>query len=381
MDEHRSPEAPELPEALPGEPALQYVQAAHPNDLIDPWWMSESLARSYPEYLYRQWLVDFEEVNPEVVDEHLPQGATLLRRGTLLNSAQVQAVFESKDALACIQLRRQFLWVGVSARDLGAGRALMEAVQAGFPKAVPKRPSDDQPRVGLSVWGMRDESRSHRSLEVASWEDIAHNYSPVTREALAPLMDPGFSPEGRGQLLVWHGPPGTGKSFALGALAYAWREWASVAYVADPESLLGATSYLMEFLLSRSHDDDRWRLAVLEDTGELFGANARNQVGQGLARLLNVTDGMLGKGSKTLFIITTNEPIRRFHEAVIRPGRCAARVEFEALPVEQAKAWLLERGAADVAKRLHRSATVAELFAMAAGDLEPSPPMAGGMYL
>ena len=80
-------------------------------------------------------------------------------------------------------------------------------------------------------------------------------------------------------------------------------------------------------------------------------------------------------------LITTNEPISRFHQAVVRPGRCVSRVEFEALPIEQAKAWLLERGAADVAKRLKAPATVAELFAMAAGDLEPSAPSATGMYL
>src|SRR5947208_8732081 len=49
-----------------------------------------------------------------------------------------------------------------------------------------------------------------------------------TRVALSPLMDPNFSLDGQGQLLVWFGPPGTGKSFALGALAYAWREHTSL---------------------------------------------------------------------------------------------------------------------------------------------------------
>jgi hypothetical protein len=56
-------------------------------------------------------------------------------------------------------------------------------------------------------------------------------------------------------------------------------------------------------------------------------------------------------------------------------------VEFEAMPIEQAKAWLLERGAAEEAKHLTGPATVAELFAMAAGDHEPPAPSATGMYL
>ena len=136
---------------------------------------------------------------------------------------------------------------------------------------------------------------------------------------------------GRGTLLVWHGPPGTGKSYALGALAYAWREWASFSYIADPESLLGVTSYLLEFMTLRD-PHDRWRVAILEDTGELFGLEAGARMGQSLSRLLNATDGMLGKGCKTMFVITTNERISSFHPAVVRPGRCAARIEFAPLP-------------------------------------------------
>jgi ATP-dependent 26S proteasome regulatory subunit len=122
-------------------------------------------------------------------------------------------------------------------------------------------------------------------------------------------------------------------------------------------------------------------VAVLEDSGELFGSDARRQTGQGLARLLNATDGMLAQGSKTAFVITTNEPIERFHEAVIRPGRCASRVSFEPMSVQQTKAWLQEHDAAELARRLSTPATLAELYAMAAGQLDPPNAPAAGMYL
>jgi ATP-dependent 26S proteasome regulatory subunit len=122
-------------------------------------------------------------------------------------------------------------------------------------------------------------------------------------------------------------------------------------------------------------------VAVLEDTGELFGSDARRQTGQGLARLLNATDGMLAQGSKTAFVITTNKPIDRFHEAIIRPGRCASRVSFEPLPLEQAKAWLQQHDGAEVAKRLRAPATLAELYAMAAGHLQSQSAPATGLYL
>ncbi|MEO8423315.1 MAG: AAA family ATPase [Actinomycetota bacterium] len=362
------------------EPLVRHVTQAHPNDLVDPWWMDQALSRDYGEFIYRQWVVDIEDLEPEVVDRSLTEGVRLLRRGTLLNARRIQCVVEGDGALACIQLGRRLMWAGVAAHDLKRAQQLLEELGRSFPEAT-LAADDEQPHVILGVWGLQEESRSFRRLEVSPWSDIAANYAAPTRDALAPLMDPGFSLDGQGQLLVWFGPPGTGKSFALGALAYEWREHASLHYIADPEAFLGDVGYLLEFILARPPGDKAWRVAVLEDTGELFGAHARRQTGQGLARLLNATDGMLAQGSKTAFVITTNEPIERFHEAVIRPGRCASRVSFEPLPLEQARAWLEERDASRVAKRLRTPATLAELYAMAAGQLEPPGAPATGLYL
>jgi hypothetical protein len=94
-------------------------------------------------------------------------------------------------------------------------------------------------------------------------------------------------------------------------------------------------------------------------------ADAGSRTGQGLARLLNATGGMVGKGSKTLFVITTNEPISRFHQAVVRPGRCVSRLSSRRCRSTRLRRGL-DCGAADAAKRVTMPATVAELFAMAA---------------
>lgn len=370
--------APAPVERATSERAVRHVAHAHPNDLVDPWWMNEALTREYSEILYKEWPLDLEDLDHAYVDEHLPDDVVLRRRGMMLNSRTMECVFEMGEAIATVALARRRLWVAVAGHDLSSAQLLLAALERAFPEPPPVQ-VDDEPHVNVSIWTRGDASRSYRRLDVSEWSDIEANYAPATREAIAPLMAPGYEP-GSGQLLVWYGVPGTGKSYALSALAYAWREWASFSYIADPEALLSDTAYLLEWMTLR-HPLDRWRVAILEDTGELFGADAATRTGQGFARLLNATAGMLGNGSKTLFIITTNEPIARFHQAVVRPGRCASRVEFEALPVEQAKEWLLARGAADVVKRLTGPATVAELFAMTAGDIEPPASVATGVYL
>jgi hypothetical protein len=37
---------------------VRHVTQAHPNDLVDPWWMDQALSRDYGEFIYRQWVVD-----------------------------------------------------------------------------------------------------------------------------------------------------------------------------------------------------------------------------------------------------------------------------------------------------------------------------------
>lgn len=85
----------------------------------------------------------------------------------------------------------------------------------------------------------------------------------------------------------------------------------------------GRTNYLMSTLLRRTRDAEgnpRRRLIVLEDAGQLLAADARVAIGQGLSRLLNLTDGLLGAGLGTSVLVT------RLHPAVVRPGRTWAQI-------------------------------------------------------
>src|SRR5206468_2489690 len=89
-----------------------------------------------------------------------------------------------------------------------------------------------------------------------------------------------------GRLLLWHGAPGTGKTSAVKALAWEWREWCEGHCVVDPESLLGGMpTYLMHVLDGLAEEiedgDEKWRLLLLEGTGELLapGPNGCGSMG------------------------------------------------------------------------------------------------------
>lgn len=246
---------------------------------------------------------------------------------TSVKKQEVMVAYE--DALVAMSVDARYVWMAVAARDAKHAAYVKDALLDAFPEGedVPAT----EAKVPFFVWtagrALHEGDGRLNPLKVEPWEEIRDNYAPETGAALAGLFD-GFEPGRGGSLLLWHGIPGTGKSHALGALAHAWASWCAIHYVADPEDLLGDSDYLLSVTLQPVRGPREWKLVILEDTGELLTSDASARTGHALSRLLNVTDGMLGQGSNTLFLITTNEPLESFHEAVARPGRCAAQVEF-----------------------------------------------------
>lgn len=291
---------------------------------------------------------------------------------------------------------------------------LHERLPLWIPPVVPT-----EPRCFVNFWmmGAMGPTAHTRSLDVTSWDLAEGNYTQRTHEALDMLMT-NFKPAKSGQLLLWHGPPGTGKTWAIRSLAWEWSPWCTTHYIMDPEQMLnGPAGYLDTLLFSqggpetryiaRPHplkrffkhpevqnpaptdpdtppDDegeeslpmplfgsDRWRLIVIEDTGELLSRDAKQRTGPGLSRLLNAADGLLGQGSRVIFLITTNEDLGTLHEAVSRPGRAAAQVHFDRLTREECHKWI-ERNKIDpmlagAQALLKNGGTVADLYALVNG--------------
>jgi hypothetical protein len=281
--------------------------------------------------------------------------------------------------------------VGFGSAFAQVAAATDEAAQAGLEEIrtlLPRASREREGRVPVRFWsyGPHGPMPMGRTLSVPSWAEIAGNYPGATGAELHRLMT-GDLPWRGGQLILWHGETGTGKTTALRALAREWSSWCEPHYITDPEKFFGDRSdYMLSVMLETEMFDDEdgeldfeagtsmsivtsvghgmwaippvgmsgrlqsdeergpsWRLLILEDTGELLSADARIQAGQGLSRFLNVVDGLIGQGLRILVLVTTNEELGRLHPAVSRPGRCASNVLFTRLPVEQANAWLAER--------------------------------------
>lgn len=214
---------------------------------------------------------------------------------------------------------------------------VLERIKEEF--AAKPEPPEDNDQIQITIWHSTPmgPKNFHRWVSFPKWEDMKNNYSGAISADLDKFMVK--QPTQSSGMVVWTGPPGTGKTTAIRALARQWDPWCHTHIIADPEVMLNDMTYLYQVLFSGGTGPS---LIILEDSGELIATDARRSGGQAVSRLLNVTDGILGQGMEAYFLITTNEAIDSLHGAVTRPGRCLphGNLDFGKLSAAESNEWL-----------------------------------------
>ena len=158
-------------------------------------------------------------------------------------------------------------------------------------------------------------------------------------------------------VLVLQGPPGTGKTrlirAILGAMSRRKGEPARALYTGDMNALAADEIYV-KFITG---GEDAF---VVEDADHLLKARADGN--EHLHRFLAIADGVVrAQGRKIVF--STNLPnVGDLDDALVRPGRCFARMHVRALNAAEALALAEELAASDAHKRARA------MSALAAGD-------------
>lgn len=337
--------------------------------MVDLVFSDNVMKKGYNSISNQKW----ETTEPNSATKVLGLGEVLFQKEGYTSSS---IVLESKDALIAIDDNKTTndIQVEIAASNMATVNKLLKQIK----KLIPVAPEPIATEISVRFWYLSPNGPKavHRNIAAPDWDTIKLNYAKNTHDGLSHLMNK-YKPTGGGQLVLWHGEPGTGKTYALRALCQAWKKWCSVEYIMDPETLLGASpGYLASMIMNdASYDEENededskpWKLLIMEDTGELLTEHARERAGQGLSRLLNVVDGFIGQGLRVLVLITTNEEFHTLHPAVSREGRCAASIKFEPLGMSEAEKLLKSNG---IIEKIVKPTNLAEIYAMIKNETNP----------
>lgn len=269
-----------------------------------------------------------------------------------------------EDTLVYLGYSAKHLDTHVAAKTQERAKSIFDALRKDFfDESVP----ENETKVYFWNNSAHGSTYRERSLSLPPWAEIEDNYPSSIKDEISALIS--CQPEDDSGLILWTGEPGTGKTTALRALIENWSNFAQIDIITDPEQMLNDISYLNNVILTmQSGDSEEFKpkLVILEDAGELITSDAKYRSGPALARLLNVTDGLLGQGTNTYVLVTTNEAFSDLHEAASRNGRCISHTDFVALSEDESKTWLDSKGGDS--SEVTSGQTIANLYGLLKGQ-------------
>lgn len=142
---------------------------------------------------------------------------------------------------------------------------------------------------------------------------------------------------GKKGLILFHGVPGTGKTYYIRHLLKELARTNKVVIYMPPNLVENLTdpmfiTFLHSWVESLSQKGQSCIL-LIEDAEPLLTKRQEGVRVQGITNLLNMTDGLLNDMLHLQVVCTFNVGLRKLDSALLRPGRLLARKEFKSLSV------------------------------------------------
>lgn len=311
------------------------------------------------------------------------------------------------ETLVFITLRDEQAYLEIGTIEESTIKEIVETLQ----KTIPVKKRKEKESYNMNFWyhGTTGPKNNPREFKEEKLDDIIDNYNEEDRGKIEILKN--YRPVKGGELLLLTGEAGVGKSNLLLSLFREWKDWADFNYILDQQNFFGQSpSYILDLILkpifketpddgnpkkfknenytsiylntdslTEEKNEEKWKIFILEDAGEMLAVDAKEKVGQALSMFLNVTDGFVGRGSKIILILTTNEDINKLHPAVSRPGRCVFRHKFGKMSTSESIKWAAGHKCSNKLvneiSKSRKSFSLAELYALkneklTIGDLE-----------
>ena len=278
----------------------------------------------------------------------------------------VLALCEKSKIVLTMSLEDDGLWYRIYSHDIEDSNKIAKQIGEYFIS----EPEISDTKNKFAFWQMSDEGchAQYSYLECPDLDSLKDNYNADTFTEVNRILNL-EEPYKHGKIVLWHGPPGNGKTYLIRAAAKYWIKKFDIVpeVIIDPQQLFTYSRYLTTLLLRRTAKKNQpFRLFIAEDCAQLFSSEGRSQ--EGFDRLLNIADGLLGQGQKIVFLFTANERIDNIDPAILRPGRCLQNVLIDNWDMSSACKWLKKHDLLkDHEQNVKEKTSLAELYAMLNG--------------